>query len=341
MVRNGTIVVRKIVSKILRSNPLKDPFIRDIIVYLPNGYSLSNSKGYLTVIGLPSFGSNAKTWLNEDPLKENMQQKIDRLISSRRVLPIIFVVVDCFTKLGGNQYINSGATGNYEDFIIQEVIPLIKNEYNSSYIVVMGKSSGGYGSFSLAGNNPALFQGFISHSGDCGFEYCYFPDFPAAIETLRSSGGVKKWLKVFWSNTNHDRNKSNQMKTLNVVAMSAHYSPNAKSEIGFDLPFNYHTGEIIDKVWKMWQSKDPVRVVESLKSRLHRLKYMYIDCGANDEFNLQLGNRALHYKLKKLGIKHYYEEFDGGHFNTNYRFDKSLELMSSRFSNVSALAQIN
>jgi S-formylglutathione hydrolase FrmB len=65
---------------------------------------------------------------------------------------------------------------------------------------------------------------------------------------------------------------------------------------------------------------------------------MYIDCGADDEFNLQLGHRALHYKLKKLGIKHYYEEFDGGHFNTNYRFDKSLELMSSRFSNVSALA---
>jgi S-formylglutathione hydrolase FrmB len=241
------------------------------------------------------------------------------------------VVVDCFTKLGGNQYINSSATGNYEDFIIQEVVPFIKNEYNTSSLIVMGKSSGGYGAFSLAGNNHTIFQGLVSHSGDCGFEYCYFPDFPIAIETLRSSRGVKNWIKTFWSNAHHDRSKSSQMKTLNIVAMSAHYSPNTMSENGFDLPFNYHTGEIIDKVWKVWQSKDPVRLVDSLKSKLRHLKYVYIDCGVYDEFNLQLGNRALHYKLKKLGIKHYYEEFDGGHFNTSFRFDKSLEIMSKIF----------
>lgn len=331
MVKNGTVIARKIVSKKLRSNPLRDPFIRDILIYLPPDYTSSNSNGYLTIIGLPSFGSNAKTWLNEDPFKENMKQKIDRLILSKSIIPIIYVVVDCFTKLGGNQYINSTATGNYEDFIIQEVVPFIKNEYNASSLIVMGKSSGGYGAFSLAGNNHTVFQGFVSHSGDCGFEYCYFPDFPAAIETLRSSGNVKNWLKTFWSNAYHDRSKSSQMKTLNIVAMSAHYSPNPRSENGFDLPFNFHTGEIIDKVWKKWQSKDPVRVVDILKSKLLQLKYVYIDCGVNDEFNLQLGNRALHYKLKNLGIKHYYEEFDGGHFNTSHRFDRSLELASKIF----------
>ena len=35
----------------------------------------------------------------------------------------------------------------------------------------------------------------------------------------------------------------------------------------------------------------------------------------------------LHSKLKKMGIKHHYEEFDDGHMNIQYRYDTSLPLI--------------
>jgi hypothetical protein len=65
---------------------------------------------------------------------------------------------------------------------------------------------------------------------------------------------------------------------------------------------------------------------------LRRLKLLYIDCGIKDEYNLQFGARIVHSKLDKLNIHHIYEEFDGGHMNTSYRYDVSLPKIYSALS---------
>ncbi|HZI71589.1 MAG TPA: hypothetical protein VFD60_10575, partial [Nitrososphaeraceae archaeon] len=77
----GKIVLHRHESSILKSNPLKDPYIRDLIVYLPPGYSQSYSKGYVTVFGLPGFGGQGRSLLNADPLEENIEERMNRLIS--------------------------------------------------------------------------------------------------------------------------------------------------------------------------------------------------------------------------------------------------------------------
>ena len=101
----GKIVVHRYESRILKSNPLKDLHIRDVIMYLPAGYSQSYSKGYVSVFGLVGFGGQGRTLLNADPLGENIEQRMNRLISSKKCGPMILVLVDCFTRFGGNQYI--------------------------------------------------------------------------------------------------------------------------------------------------------------------------------------------------------------------------------------------
>jgi enterochelin esterase-like enzyme len=75
-----------------------------------------------------------------------------------------------------------------------------------------------------------------------------------------------------------------------------------------------------------------VRLIEKYRSNLKKLKLIFIDCGTRDEFNLQWGARILHSKLKKMNIKHYYEEFDDGHMNINYRYDISLPKVYSVLS---------
>ena len=38
------------------------------------------------------------------------------------------VMPDCFTRLGGCQYVNSTAIGRYEDHLVDEIIPLADKE---------------------------------------------------------------------------------------------------------------------------------------------------------------------------------------------------------------------
>src|SRR5689334_22761900 len=115
----GRVISHRFESKVLKSNPLRDPYIRDLIIYLPPDYAESSSGGYIAVYGLVGFGGQGKMLLNADPLKENIEDKMNRLISEKKCDRMILVLLDCFTKFGGNQYINSSATGRYEDYIIK------------------------------------------------------------------------------------------------------------------------------------------------------------------------------------------------------------------------------
>jgi hypothetical protein len=330
--QKGTIIVDRFESKVLRSNPLRDPYKRDVVIYLPPQYKQSNSKGYIAAIGLVGFGGKGRMLLNTDPFGENIEERMNRLIAKGKCGPLILVLLDCFTRFGGNQYINSSATGMYEDHIVKEIVPFIDRKYNISSHAVWGKSSGGYGSLILGMRNPEAFSGLVDHSGDAAFEYCYLPDFPKALEAFREAGGPKKWLEKFWKKPN--KHQRNDAQPLNIFAMAAHYSPNPKSkEMGIDLPFNLGTGELLQKVWNRWLSWDPVRLVEMYKTNLRKLKLIHIDCGIKDEFNLQWGARMIHSKLERMNIRHYYEEFDDGHMNISYRYDISLPKIYEALSN--------
>jgi enterochelin esterase-like enzyme len=330
--QQGQIVSHRFESEVLKSNPLNDPYVRDVLVYLPPGYSTTASKGYTSVIYLPAFGSFGKAVLNIDPFSETLEARMNRLISEKKCNPMILVLVDCFTKFGGSQYINSTATGMYEDYITNEIVGFVDNKYNISHHAVMGHSSGGYGALVLGMRHPDIFQAIADHSGDSAFEYCYLPDFPKALEAYRRSGGYysdpRKWFVDFWQKPNKYEDR-NDMTALNILAMAAHYSPNPKSpHLGCDFPFDLETGEINQDVWNRWTACDPTRMVAKYQSDLRKLKLVYIDCGSKDEFNINLGCRILHSKLQEMGISHFYEEFEGGHSKISHRYDISLPMIS-------------
>ncbi|HEY7108147.1 MAG TPA: alpha/beta hydrolase-fold protein [Nitrososphaeraceae archaeon] len=325
----GTISIHQFRSRILKGNPLGDSHIRDVVIYLPPSYKASNSKGYVTIFYLPGYGSRARSILNIDPFSESIHDRMNRLISKGRVGEMILVHIDCFTKLGGNQYVNSTAIGNYEDYIVKEIIPYIDNKYNCQNRVVFGKSSGGYGSIMLGAHHPEVFNGVVDHSGDAGFEYSCIPEFPRALSAFRDAGGPKNWWKKFWKSSVHGQK---DLAILNVMCMAASYSPNPLKQMGIEFPFDLKTGEILKNVWRKWLSCDPARSVRKYKKKLEKLKLIYIDCGTKDEFNLIWGARMIHSELKELSINHFYEEFDGGHLNTGYRHDISLQKVYTSFS---------
>ena len=67
----------------------------------------------------------------------------------RKMGPAIIVFPDCFTALGGNQYVNSPAIGDYADYLTKEIMPFVDREFRTlasrEHRGCFGKSSGGYG----------------------------------------------------------------------------------------------------------------------------------------------------------------------------------------------------
>jgi enterochelin esterase family protein len=271
--------------------------------------------------------------LNESMWGETLPQRIDRLTRSEKIASMIVVMVDCRTKLGGSQYVNSAATGRYEDYLVEELVPWVDAHYRTvaerSHRIVMGKSSGGYGATVLAMRHADLFGMAVDHSGDKYFDFCYRADIPAVVSGLaRYQHSAAEFLRDFPHST-ESRGRS-WFTVVNMLAMASCYSPNVESPIGFDLPFDEHTGELRPGVWRRWLEHDPVELAAAHAEALRSLRLYYLDCGSWDEHHLQLGNRIFSQRLKGLDVPHTYEEFDGGHMNVAHRYERSLQLISEK-----------
>lgn len=320
-------------SEILKNNPLNDSNIRDLYVYVPPGYEENGEKRYASVYVLTGFTGRGRMLLNDNAFQPNFAERMDRLISEGKIKPMIAVLPDCFTRYGGSQYINSSATGNYEDYLTEEIVQFVDSEFRTindkNARAVMGKSSGGYGALVCGLRHANVFGLVCSTSGDCYFEHCYLPDIPKAFRQIK--GEPQKFLEKFFG---EERKNKNDFPALNIIGMSACYSPNADSELGFDLPFDLETGEILPEIWKRWLEHDPARLVKKYADDLKSLKLLFVDAGTRDEFFLDVGAQILSDKLNKLGVNHVHEQFDDGHFNISYRQNRSLEMISNALENV-------
>ncbi|NON62996.1 alpha/beta hydrolase [Acidianus sp. DSM 29099] len=298
--------IMTIESESLKDNFLKDPYVRELHIYTPDQLDE----------GLPLFIELAG--INWSRNTSNRFHHIMHNLLDKEKIKAIVVNPDFRTKYSMNQYINSPAVGNYEDFIINELIPQVREKYGTGNVALFGKSSGGFGSFTLAVKHPDIVNGFADHFGDSCFFYLYAQDFVYAVKYLHDKDVRQAISELISKEPNDD-----EMRVLNVLGSSAFYSYNVKKECGFDLPFTC-SGEIVEDVWKRWIANDPVKTVSNYRDELRKMKAIYLDVGKNDEYNLFIGMRTLHKKMENLGITHFFEEFDGGHFGNSTRYCKSL-----------------
>ena len=154
----GKVLYLEHTSKVLKNNHLGDPHIRKIGVYLPHDYEQNPQKHYPLFMYLAGFMSSGLSALNWTNFTENIPERIDRLIHTKKMGPVIVVFPDCFTRFGGNQYINSPAIGNYADYIINEIIPFIDSKLRTDKTkrACFGHSSGGYGALVMGMKRPDI-----------------------------------------------------------------------------------------------------------------------------------------------------------------------------------------
>ncbi len=321
----GSVHRMRIKSALLKDNFLNDPSERLIDVYVPHGHSGEGLPLLVDLVGWTGGGPAHTNWKN---FSENVPERLDRLIGSAAMPPVVVAFPDCVSRFGGNQYINSPAIGPYADVLLQEVVPMVEREFNcggSGRRGVFGKSSGGYGSIVHALLYPDFWAAAACHSGDMAFELTYLPRMNATLRAIDKAGGIKPWIEKFFEKPKVSNEDIGHME---MFGMSASYDPDTTAFMGVRLPVDLKTAEIIPQRWANFARWDPVNIVEAKGEGLKKLKALYIDCGNVDQFDLVFGARRFVRKLKIQDIAHHYEEFPDNHSNIDYRMDISLPYLA-------------
>jgi hypothetical protein len=358
---SGRVVTIDHTSRVLAGNPLADPVRRPITAWLPPQYDAGanpkarSGKGrrfpvLYDMVGFTGSGPAHVGWRGFD---ENVPERAARLIHEQKMGPCIVVFPDCFTALGGNQYINSSAIGRYADYIVDEIIPTVDRELRTlasrDHRGCFGKSSGGYGAIIHAMKYAEHWGAIADHSGDAYFEFVYFHDWPRTLNDLakfalpKRAGGridvrrkeakvargmddgrVKRFLQSVWTKK---KPSDADIHAIMNVCMAASYDPDPRAPLGFRIPFNLETGELLPDRWEKWRANDPVNLVGTYRKNLKSLRGIYIDCGWSDQYHIHYGSRILSKRLAAAGIEHTYEEFDDNHSGIDYRMDVSLPFL--------------
>lgn len=320
--RRGRIVVDSVASAALRSNPLGDPPRRTLLVWLSPGYDAHPDRLHPVIYVLPGYGAAVERWATRDLFEPTIFERLDTLYASDDAPPpCILVFVDGATRYGGSQFVNSTATGRYQDYICDDVVSHVDRTYRTlpspSHRGLSGHSSGGIGALVLAVRRPDVFGACASHAGDAMFEHCYGRELGDFARALREHDGDVVALRDHLLGDADYRNA--HFGPLMVLGCAAAYSPDGDAPLGIGLPVDPH-GRVVAQNWERWLAEDPVRLLPAHGDALRSLRTMFIDAGDADEYYMDLGAAALHDALDGMGIAHRYERFAGRHGGAAHRY---------------------
>jgi S-formylglutathione hydrolase FrmB len=328
-------IVHEVVkSTALAGNRYGDPTERLTPVILPPSYDREPGRRYPVLYVLAAFAGTGWQMITRSPFAEALDERLARLYAADPTLPECIVVLpDCCTALGGSQYVNSPVLGGYEDHVVSEVVPLIDQRYRTrpraAHRGVVGRSSGGLGALWLAMRHPELFGAVASHAGDGYFRATLLPEMLRFCRRVRRYDGPEGVL-AHWLSLGKGQRHPELFDVMTILTSGAAYSPAPETPLGFVLPFDWRTSELDEAIFARWLRFDPVEICQQppYRQALAGMRLIYLDAGTRDEYFLDLGTRMLAERLRNLNIAVTHEEFDDGHRNTNYRFDRSLPLLA-------------
>jgi len=275
-------------------------------IHLPEGYDDSDEH-YPTLYFLHGFGANHYLMYGE------IHDIMDSLVSLGQVDPFIIVRPDgSASPYLGSFYTNSALYGDFEDYIMYDLIEHIDNTYRTIdhrlYRGIGGHSMGGYGATKLGIKYYDLFGSISSHSGALVFD-----NLTDLIPDLMDETSWNP-LNLFMP--------TNGFVSLFMFGASGAFSPTLDLPPWYvDLPIDYN-GDVIQSVWELWMPHDPQRIAQESINVLPLLDY-YLDCGDQDEYFLQEHAMDFHAFLDSLNFDHEYHIYSGYHWtdiNSRYAF---------------------
>jgi len=264
-------------------------------VGLPKGYNQSDTiTKYPVIIFLHGASVTATEMVNSLEL-------LLLFINTNNLAKVIFIIPDGSCEpYKGSFYTNSALYGNYEDYIIHDVVEEIGSKYNTynrrEKWSIMGHSMGGYGAMKIALKYPGNFVGVSALSGPLNITYL-----DELLPAICSEHG---------SVPPYDFTYSGSVTKL-VYSMAGAFSPNPASTPPILFPLN-SAGTFDPTVKSMWEKHNPINFIGEWKGSPAMAIHTY--CGEKDEFKLVRANQMFSDTLDKYKISHtYYQDPYGDH----------------------------
>jgi len=331
----------------LQGNAMQDPSPRTVYVYIPPMYDpikqqpMLNRQGYSVLYLLHDFGGDNTTFTGV----YKVAQIADQLIAEGQIQPMIIIMPDASSlHLGGSFYTNSSLMGNYEDYMVKEIMGLVDSSVHTygdlvegkfipdkRYRAISGLGMGGYGALKIAMDYDTLFTSVSVMNPFTSFESFLSQE---TIEKVFEENGISasdfsysSYRKLNpWSDSAHPDKTYSQI----IFAMAAAFSPNVHNlsdpdttsfftltpvllgkKNGADLPFDSSRTIIPGSpIWNKWLLND-------LKNKLNNDhtafgdQNIYMDCGDQNGFKLFEESQIFDQLLSLYGKNHTYIEYSG------------------------------
>ena len=313
IISSVSIVKADVITSYFYSDSLGYDMYYEIV--LPPSYESNPDSTYPSIYFLHGFGLDYSWYGSVVSVFEDM-------MASGEIRESILIKPDGFViPYLGSMYTNSDYNGQFEDYIVQDLISHIDGSYNtidnSSYRAIMGHSMGGYGAVKLSIKFPELFQVAASHSGPVAIENVI----PDLLPVLLAETGILGYQP--WNGT----------VSLFMYSASAAFSPDVDDWPYYvDLPVDYY-GNVIDEVWDLWLGHDALTLAQENLANIQSIRF-YMDCGDQDDYLFYNHSTSFSEFLDEVNINHVYETYPGDHFTevlNGDRFPYSLAFIENAF----------
>lgn len=328
----GTVERIKLHGKFLEGNLEGDSPDRDVAIYLPHSYAKNRHRRYPVVFFLHGWTQSTDQWYGQSEFWAKLPAILNKTSGQAGNREMIFVTPDAFTRYQGSFYSNSATTGNWEDYIVSELVPYIDAHYRTipdrASRGLVGHSMGGYGTIRIGMRHPDVFSSIYLLSACC----MAFPD------SFVSENGTKAEVAK----------TPEQVDALPLfarffVGVSAAWAPNPKNPPFFaDLPVK--DGKLVEDVMAKFHANEPVYMIDQYVGNLRQLKAIGFDVGTKDTA-IASATQRLDGVLTSYGIPHQFEIYEGNHvdhiadrielrvvpfFSRNLSFEQKSSLSAQR-----------
>lgn len=314
---SGTVVTRTLVSDALSNNLIELNNKRRVSVYLPPSYQNSDTK-YPVIYYFHGF-----FWSDEKMFADGQVSTVfDRAISKGTVGEFILVAADFSSPTVGSFYENSPVSGMWLDFIHEELVPFIDNEFrtlaNAQSRGLAGELIGGYGALKLAMLYPQTFSAvYALHPVATGLGYIPMVARP-------------EWDKIHAASSFKNLQDNANIFSVIFTAMAQAYSPNINRPPLFaDFMREPQNGKYMVDINHSETLRSNFlldRLLPKYASNLRQMNGIKFDWGRYDENQDHvLSNQNFTRKLEEYGIEHFAEEYRGNTWDKNWIEDGRVE----------------
>ncbi|NOX86260.1 MAG: hypothetical protein GXO86_09905 [Chlorobi bacterium] len=274
---------------------------RYVDVYLPPGYYNDSTMHYPVIFYLHGWGGSQNDLAN---IVSYTEQKIN----NGEIDPVIMVCASNYTTpFDGSMYVNSPVWGNFEDYMINDLIAWLDTTYRTvparDYRSLFGHSMGAYGAFRYGSLHNDKFCALSAYAAPANMELI-IGDFQTKVKSENSG-------PPYTYNYNNTGNYTKMM-----FLGSGAWSPNLNSPQDYvtpqivEFPFDQQ-GALIDTVFEKWYPGQVTTLVQSI-SPSDSVGILF-GCGTNDELFFYQPNLALKDTLDNLGLPYEFISYSGGH----------------------------